>query len=245
MTSATTTTAVTGPAAPPAVDGRPRVRVDCFCRCGQNLHGQPIARDPSCGVLVCRCPACGAPYAAGEGLDAKALWLSRLGTALLVAWVLAVLGGYGAAVFGLCGLQAWAADLFDESVPSSRQGEAVICLILTLPAALALGMGIAVAHWHVPWRWQALVSAAVPLAATGLIGVIELADQDGSVPEGASLLVACAAQIALVLAGTAVGRPVARAVVRSTVPPAARAHLAFLWRADGLEPPPVNRAAAE
>ena len=81
------------------------LETDTFCDgCGYNLHGQPVARDPRLGLLVCRCPECGGWHAAGKGTTAASLWLSRVGTLALGLWVLIVLfGAFWACVgFGAC-----------------------------------------------------------------------------------------------------------------------------------------------
>jgi len=76
------------------------IETDVFCEgCGYNLHTQAVMRDPRLGVLVCRCPECGRYGAAGRSTSAARTWLNRFGTALLVVWVLFLLG-----FFALCTL---------------------------------------------------------------------------------------------------------------------------------------------
>lgn len=75
------------------------LETDVFCeRCGYNLHGQPVERDPRLGLMVCRCPECGGWHAAGRGITSASLWLARLATLVLFLWVLIVLF----AIFWLC-----------------------------------------------------------------------------------------------------------------------------------------------
>lgn len=77
-----------------------RIETDTFCQsCGYNLHTQNVIRDERLGILVCRCPECGRYAPAGQATAASRLWLNRLGTTLLTAWVFLLL-----LLFGLCTL---------------------------------------------------------------------------------------------------------------------------------------------
>lgn len=68
-----------------------QLETDRFCDgCGYNLHGQIVTRDERLGIPVCRCPECGRHHAATGGTTALHLWLKRVGTLVLVVWVLAV-----------------------------------------------------------------------------------------------------------------------------------------------------------
>jgi len=89
-------------------DGRPAVayvEIDRFCDgCGYNLRTQPVRREAHTGLLLCRCPECGAFQPARDAVTAGRLWLARLGTLALCGWVLAICGafvGLGAAQVGL------------------------------------------------------------------------------------------------------------------------------------------------
>ena len=83
----------------PPLQRQGQIETDTFCDgCGYNLHGQPVARDPRLGLMVCRCPECGGWHAAGKGTTAASLWLSRVATLALVLWVQFVLF----AAFWLC-----------------------------------------------------------------------------------------------------------------------------------------------
>ena len=53
-----------------------------------------------------------------------------------------------------------------------------------------------------------------------------------------------AAHLAGGVAGIYLGRPFARAIVSALLPPRVRQFLAFLWLADGKQPPPVVSAQA-
>jgi hypothetical protein len=75
-----------------------QVETDTFCEgCGYNLHTQMVVRDERLGILVSRCPECGRFAAAGRTTSASSVWLNRLGTILLVVWVMFLL-----TLFGLC-----------------------------------------------------------------------------------------------------------------------------------------------
>lgn len=73
-----------------------QVQTDTFCEnCGYNLHTQAVLRDTRLGILVCRCPECGRFAPAGRISSASRVWLNRLGIALLLAWMVFLLGSFG------------------------------------------------------------------------------------------------------------------------------------------------------
>src|SRR5256885_10210974 len=113
---------------PPAVrplERHAQLEVDHFCdACGYNLHGQDVTRDPHLGVLVCRCPECGKFHPAGAGSTATSIWLSRLATLALFAWVLIVLCGIFWIGVGFAALQggyvdqmSWNKDVTPDGKP--------------------------------------------------------------------------------------------------------------------------------
>ena len=82
------TAATSGP--PPAIA---RIETDRCCDgCGYNLHMQGVFRDPGTQLLVCRCPECGRIHAVADAVTAGQAWLRRLGTVLLLFWILFALG---------------------------------------------------------------------------------------------------------------------------------------------------------
>lgn len=67
------------------------IETDTFCEgCGFNLFTQPVWRDQRLGILVCRCPECGRHQHATGRSTVGTVWLNRLATAALLAWVLSV-----------------------------------------------------------------------------------------------------------------------------------------------------------
>ncbi|HLL90072.1 MAG TPA: hypothetical protein VK324_12290 [Tepidisphaeraceae bacterium] len=119
-----------------------------------------------------------------------------------------------------------------------RAGVAVLCGFAALVAA-GMGGTIAVTAWHVR-RWHHLWVAVLPLAAAGVTYASLLAQVRAS-PEMRVMVLwlawFVALQVAAVAVGIALGRPIARGIVRFVVPPGPRQALAFLWRADGKPMP--------
>ncbi|HEY0008428.1 MAG TPA: hypothetical protein VGB55_06875, partial [Tepidisphaeraceae bacterium] len=64
------------------------IETDTFCDgCSYNLRTQKVWRDPRLGIAICRCPDCGSHQAAGRSTSATNVWLRRLTTLALLAWV--------------------------------------------------------------------------------------------------------------------------------------------------------------
>jgi hypothetical protein len=105
---------------------------------------------------------------------------------------------------------------------------------------LVLGVFQSATLWHVRWPWKLAPPLLVVAAAVGLVGstlidtsftglvTATLARSVGTVP--GTLLIAW-------IVGLLIGRPVARVIVRSFVPPKPRQALAHLWLADGKAMP--------
>jgi hypothetical protein len=69
------------------------VETDLFCaHCGYNLHTQPVWMDERLAIPVCRCPECGRHQPPGVATSAVTPWLKRLGTLVLFAWIVLLLG---------------------------------------------------------------------------------------------------------------------------------------------------------
>ena len=82
------------------------LQIDRFCEeCAYNLRTQPVTRDPRTNILICRCPECGTFHPAGAATDAGRVWLGRLGTLLLMLWVVILISLAGGVLGGLGTLQ--------------------------------------------------------------------------------------------------------------------------------------------
>ncbi len=91
----------TEPAAPVGV-----LEMDRFCEtCGYNMRTQPVTRDGRTGILICRCTECGTLHPAGAATDAGRVWLGRLGTMLLMLWIVFLISLAASALGGLGTLQ--------------------------------------------------------------------------------------------------------------------------------------------
>ena len=103
-----------------------RLETDVFCGgCGYNLHGQDVWPDERLDILVCRCPECGRHHPAGVGTSASSVWLKRLGTILLIVWVIVVISAAGALTFALGALQAGYVGTFTYDQLMTADGRAV------------------------------------------------------------------------------------------------------------------------
>ncbi len=90
-----------------------QIEVDAFCvGCHYNLHGQVVTLDERLQIPVCRCPECGRYHPAGVGVSASSVWLRRLATASLTAWVFFVLFFCSMAMWGLGALQVSFVEAF-------------------------------------------------------------------------------------------------------------------------------------
>lgn len=72
-------------------------------RCGFNLHGQPVEREPHYGLAMARCPECGQPAALQEH-PVLSRWAGRLGMALAGVWLLCVLGAFALPAVAMAGV---------------------------------------------------------------------------------------------------------------------------------------------
>lgn len=82
----------------------------CCAKCGFNLHGQMIVREPHYGLLIVRCPECGQPAAMQE-YPTLTRWVGRVRFALVaiwVAWLIAGVAATGGIMYGFSQLAAQA-----------------------------------------------------------------------------------------------------------------------------------------
>ncbi|MCZ6651402.1 MAG: hypothetical protein O7D91_00010 [Planctomycetota bacterium] len=240
------------------------VEVDRYCpRCAYNLRTQPVRRDGPTQLLVARCPECGAFDAVASAMTATKPWLSRLALLGLVMWILFLLWSIfclsfaqGAVTFGTLGsFTTW------QQIPSpmvtagnsrfpyqrvlkpdylTRDYYFIMSMATFGSFALAfllVGMLVVVCH-----HWRRGVFAFFAVVHTFVVSalVLEIWQQDmpGLFEWGRKYIIGFTL-VRLIGALLAVwaGRPLARLTVRIFLPPRIRSVLAFLWLADGLEPP--------
>ncbi len=84
------------PPAPPSSGSRTEptsaIIGDRACvKCGFNLHGQIVVRDPEYGLLVARCPECGTAASLQEH-PILGRWASRWAAMLAAVWLLVIVG---------------------------------------------------------------------------------------------------------------------------------------------------------
>ncbi len=299
-----------------AAERRGQIEVDTFCPgCHYNLHGQAVMVDDRLGIPVCRCPECGRFAPAGVGVTAATVWVRRLATLLLFAWVAIVAGATVALSIALGGVSAGSLGAYTNTVlvdpdgrpvsylPSTTNGgyggtqviagtatpvtsahqASVLHPILGGPAVTDRRFDASNPYYYgggnpthtalqedgpgpAPWAWLAGVSLAlgtvagglcvsllwhwprrryawcllVPVAPAVFLSLIYLANEQYQLIRGPAVgraALMAAVQGLGVLIGLAVGRPLARALVRTVVPPKPRQALAFLWQVDGKVAP--------
>ncbi len=147
-------------------------------RCGFNLTGQHVIREPHYGMLVVVCPECGAPAALQE-YPLLGRWAARWGALLAAAWVTLVLLMLAVSVgvsfgFGVLATEAsgmklaqyiaerhheWmATDAATRTPPASAATTAYITSMLQQPASPYNGIDAG---------WWAAQDPGVMLAASG------------------------------------------------------------------------------
>lgn len=71
-----------------------KIEADMFCAdCGYNLHMLDVVRDERLGIAIVQCPECGKYHPAGHATGAGRVWLNRLASLLIAAWVLLLVVG--------------------------------------------------------------------------------------------------------------------------------------------------------
>lgn len=254
--------------APPAFDALPalaHVELDRFCgQCGYNLRGQPVRKDPTLHVLLCRCPECGSFTAANDaplvhrGLS---LWQRQI---IVIGWTLLAASLLLGPIGMLMGVMLeTTADLvrmkeyeIDDRIKAgdfaevpfqrgSRWGQRRLALsMIAIAGAAAIGMAtlmlwtVAFPHWRRPaYRMMAIaVPALCAIVAATLVAFFSRRGMPDDWPMWVLFFMAIAAMFFGQL-GALIGRPVARFAVAVLLPPALRPAMAFLWLADGKTPP--------
>ncbi|MCE9591475.1 MAG: hypothetical protein K8S99_13220 [Planctomycetes bacterium] len=233
-----------------------RVEGDRFCdSCGYNLNTQAVRRDPTTGVLLCRCPECGTFHAAGDMTTAGRLWLYRAGRILLVTWVFTA---WSAAVGVMMVQVAVTLSMVDllrpmliSNNPETHPLARVWTQIIGSACALSVVLGFATVsvcamvftHWK---RWSYAIAAALwPIISAILIwfyfayvnwtmqGMAPVFFRVGLIPVTAYLLGG--------VVGVMLGRRFARLQVRWLVPPTLWGSFSYLWTTDGLTPPTPHK----
>jgi len=278
------------------------IETDRFCDgCGYNLRTQPVRREPRTDLLVSRCPECGRFQPARDGTTAGRVWLRRLGTLLLLVWIMTVLGtgfGLAAAQVGLTLVPLEELTVYRRvtipapNSPTSAPGVAPVspsgspgvviqsgtiviqpgnvtatttttyrrevrdrvpyyAEFVTLLRGLSFALGFVLAmlaavvlyHWR---RWCYVVPVVVvSVGAAVLVWYIWRVDQPRLLGWATPHIIAqAAAHFAGGLAGILLGRPLARLIATIVLPPRVRQVLAFLWLADGKQPPTVATASS-
>ena len=230
-----------------------RVETDVYCPCGYNLHTLAVFMDERLKIPVCRCTECGRFHAVGKESAVNSIWLSRLGCLLTTIWFLFVIALLGWSAVGLFAMQIgnveliWdarrdASDYYRGNAPLDRESYVGWMLLACGVAGLVYGGMVTVLLWHVSRARQAY-ALFVPLISLVLLVYIATIETF----RGAELLTLidwlspALVQMLGITLGILVGRSVARGVLRAFLPPRLLQTLAFLWHADGIEPPPIRR----
>ena len=239
--------------APPSSPPLGRVETDVYCPCGYNLHTLAVYMDERLKIPVCRCTECGRFHAVGKESAVNSIWLSRLGCLLTTIWFLFVIALLGWAAVGLFAMQIgnieliWdarrpASDYYRGNVPLDRESYVGWMLFASGVAGFIYGGMVSVLLWHVsrPRQAYALLIPFLSLVVLAYIASIETF-------RGAELLTLVdwltpvLVQMLGIALGILSGRAIARGVLRAFLPPRLLQSLAFLWHADGKEPPPIRR----
>ena len=248
------------------------VEVDRYCpKCAYNLRTQPVRRDGPTQLLVARCPECGSFDAVANTMTAAKSWLSRLAILGLLIWILAILGS----IFGLSLAQGAVNLVTLEEFTTWQQIPAPLVTAGTTRSAhqrvlrpdyptrgydlimsatifgsfalafLLIAMLVVVCH-H--WRRAVFVCFAVvhTFVVSAFVWQIWQHDVPGLFDWSKKYIVGFAfVRLIGALAAVWAGRPFARLTVRILLPPRIRSALAFLWLADGLDPPRKKTPTAE
>ncbi len=240
------------------------VEVDRYCpECAYNLRTQPVRRDGPTRLLVARCPECGSFDAVANTMTATKPWLSRLALLGLLLWILVLLWS----IFGLSLAQGAVNVVTLEEfttwqqvpVPSpmaggtrpsyqrvlrtdylTREYRFIMGLAIFGSFALAfLLIAMLVVACH---HWPRAVFACFAVVHTFVVSAFVWEAWKYDMPalfEWSQTYIVGFGIVRLIGALAAVwgGRPLARLTVRIFLPPRIRSVLAFLWLADGLEPP--------
>lgn len=227
----------------PAFEALPRLaaaEADYFCeKCGYNLRGQAVRRDPATAVLMMRCPECGTFHPAVGAASAARLWVARWARAMLIVWIFVAYSGIGVIIIAHSGILEMALRSLHRAHMRNTPDPQLILEARLFGAGASLGLGLVAAvicvivfpHWK---KWSvALASAAWPaIAAVATLSYLgRLPSPPGGHvfdPTGSAIAFAFAFFVGGLI-GAVVGRPLARLAVSVVVPPQARKALTHLW----------------
>ena len=251
------------------------IESDRFCReCGYNLRTQAIRRDPRTRLLLARCPECHLYHPAEEGTSAGRLWLRRLATLLLLAWIALVAGGIVGLLSAQGGISFATLDELTHGgmVTTTQPGPAgtittmrwyrshlkvrqeyehyhlFLAAMGSASAACAFltAMLVVVVFHHWPrWAYWPTVLAA-PVLVAMFVWLAWRGEAQHLLAWGRPYILGHASvQMLGGAVGVVAGRPLARGIVRVFLPPRARPVLAFLWLVDGKQPPGTTSAGSD
>lgn len=214
--------------------------VDYFCdRCGYNLRGQAVRRDPGTGILLMRCPECGAFHPAIGASSIARLWVLRLARTMLLAWVLLAYLTIGLFI----GLHVQIVlvvlirlNRLYRPLPMGERDIGEFWKLIGGGLALSITLGLVAAalcalvfpHWK---RWSlAIAGAAWPVLS--LIVTIYAADQfawQQQFSPAAHALVQAGGLFVGGMVGVLLGPPMARLMIRIVLPRRLRMAVTHLW----------------
>lgn len=118
------------PSEPTNFDQSPQVgqvELDRYCAgCGYNLRQQPVRREPTTHLLLCKCPECGAYEPANQATTRQRSWFAQLVYVLWLVWVVALGGALAGAISATVDLSYETGQLLnitktlDEPIPDPR-----------------------------------------------------------------------------------------------------------------------------
>lgn len=239
---------------PPGVSGPVgQIQTDTFCEgCGYNLYTQAVTRDKRLGLLICRCPECGRYAVPGNATDAGRPWLQRLGTVLLVVYILFLLYGIGFGVAGLWAVHAAHLDDLERPVVVTRPGNVYSYRVsptfeadwiaMALSAAVGYSLGSFLAIFFCHWKRRIWVAVTIPLLLAIAVHVVWVRTSSGLTTEVERMgrwnsFHHAAVQVGGMCLALLIARPVTRGFLRLMLARPLLPYFSNLWNADDLEPP--------
>jgi hypothetical protein len=218
-----------------------RVEVDRYCEgCGYNMHTQAVKIDPRTGVPICRCPECGRFHAAGDSSTIGRVWLHRAARVALLTWLVVAWGSALAFVIAEAVVMLTWREMALRAImgASLRTDEfiAQIAIPITLSALIGLITSSFCAVGFAHWKWWSYVIAAFiwPVMAMLIVWLVMISSRGQLFYASFGYLSALiGAHLVGGLIGIVVGRPMARLMVMTLLPPSVWPILAYIWTVDG------------